>query len=422
MLLVLSDLHLADTSARRTIDVEALCRTIEECAVRADELPGPGLRVLLLGDIFEVLKSQVWIDRGLRPWEASPDGTNRQHEAAVDSIFERIERCNATFFERWDELTRRFPRLHAVYVPGNHDWPLNHPIGQSARRRLVAALKLEHEPNDLFEATYQDDDHGVLASHGHEHDVFNRTEPGKVAFGDAVIIEVLLMLPTLVAKRMPGLNANDPKLEFLHELDNVRPQSPAAMAVWLMQGSAHLQEQLGSGRTAVEQAVSEVVKRMRELRRARNVTSAWRNSDRWLSALAAAGGFFARLGLLVKVLGRRDAGDESGSYLRAAEKSLAAIDEGGPAERIEFYICGHTHLPEHVGVGNRAGGARVAPMFLNTGTWRRVHRYVPTRGTTPKFVTYDEECSVLVFNQQEREAGAPSYEFRRVARRYPTDG
>lgn len=374
--------------------------------------------MLLLGDIFEILKSQVWVDRGLRPWEK----TTPEHEAAVEFIFGRVEQCNQQFFQRWDQLTTRFPKLNAVYVPGNHDWPLNHRMGLSARRRMVAALRLAHDPNRSFDPSYQDESYGVLATHGHEHDPFNRTEAGKISFGDAVIIEVLLRLPELVAHQMPELGSADPRLQFLHELDNVRPQSGAAMAAWLKQGAARLQEQVGSGRAAVEQAVSEVVKRMRELRRSRNTTGAWRSGDRWLSALAATGGLASRMGLLLNFLGGRDPGDESDSYLGHAEKSLASIDVDGVAHQIEFYICGHTHLPEHLAVGQRASGERDSTIFLNTGTWRRVQRYVPVMGSAPKFVTYDEECFVLVFNKQEREAGTPSYEFRRVARRYPSDG
>lgn len=423
VLLILSDLHLADTAERRTFDVAALCDAVEECAQRASRLPDQELRVLLLGDIFEILKSQVWIDSGLRPWEIPAKATSQMHEAAVESIFERIEACNAEFFERWDKLTNEFPGLHAVYVPGNHDWPLNHSVGLSARRRLVKALKLQtHDPADPFQPSYLDGSYGILATHGHEHDLFNRTEPGRVAFGDAVIIEVLLTLPVLVAKRLQGVEPSDPRLVFLHELDNVRPQSGAAMAAWLLQGAARLEKEIPGGRAAVEQAVSDVVARMRALRRARNTTGAWQRGDKWISALAAAGGLASRWGLVLSRLGRRDPGIESESYLQAAATSLASTDAAEGGAPIEFYVCGHTHIPEHVAVGHRSVGGVGAPMFLNTGTWRRVQRYVPVKGSAPKFVTYDEECFVVVHSHREREVGTPSYEFRRTARCYPSGG
>jgi UDP-2,3-diacylglucosamine pyrophosphatase LpxH len=417
--LVLSDLHFADTVERRTIDARALCNVVEDCAERAQGLPGKSLQVLLLGDIFEILKSQVWLDAGIRPWQAPPLAASQDFEIAVENIFDRIVRCNTDFFERWKQLTERLPGLSAVYVPGNHDWPLNHAMGLAARRKLVNVLQLKHDPKDPFPVSFLDHDHGVLATHGHEHDIFNRTQPGKIAFGDAVVIEVLLTLPALVAKHLSGVSPSDPSLEFLHELDNVRPQSGTAMAAWIMQGAKRLEAEFPDARHAVEQAVAEVVSRMRVLRRSRNTTGAWRRGDKWVSALAGAGTIATKLGWLLHRLGRGGPGNESESYVRAAAGSLASIDSAGGAP-IEFYICGHTHLPEHVAVGQRVGtGEAAVPMFLNTGTWRRVQRYVHTDRSAPRFVTYDEECFVVVHSHSERTSGKPSYEFRRVARRYP---
>lgn len=236
LILIFSDLHFADTTQRRTVDSESLCDLIEQEAAAALKRGTDNLTVLLLGDIFEVLKSQLWIDRNARPW----DPVSPSHADVVTAIFERIESSNAKFFNGVASLKNRFPKLSFVYVPGNHDWPLNAEVGLAARGRLVELLKIDnHAVGSPFGLTYARSDHGLLASHGHEHDLANRTEPGRIALGDAVVIEVLLRLPELVAAEL-GWSPADSRLEYLHELDNVRPQSPAAMAAWLLGATRRL--------------------------------------------------------------------------------------------------------------------------------------------------------------------------------------
>lgn len=412
MILVLSDLHLADTKERRTINIEALCDLIARTADHHLRADGDELNVLLLGDVFEILKSSVWIDRNLRPW----DTHTADHHDAVTAIFERIKDANWPLFEKWSALTAAYPGLKCTYVPGNHDWPLNAPIGRAARRSMVELLRLQHDHEVEFPLVYLDVDHGLLATHGHEHDPFNRTEVGRIAFGDAVVIEVLLMLPRVAARELGGWSEFDPRLAFLHELDNVRPQSGTAMAAWIANGAKSLESEVEGAEKAIHRAVATVVAEMRTLRKRRQVTGAWKPGDKWVSALAKVTNVaIDRLRLVRWVAGRTPDGDMD-SYTDAAKIALASVAGNPEGFSPEFFVCGHTHLPEHETVMQPDPGLEVPALYLNTGTWRRVQRHVADAKKRRVFSTHDEESYVVLYSKRERAAGAPRYEFRRIAR------
>lgn len=412
MILILSDLHLADTAERRTVDVIALCQMIANTAKEHFQTQDAELEILFLGDIFEVLKSSIWTDLNLRPW----DVPSSSHCDAVTAIFARIVACNSTFFRELDALAFKYPGLTCRYVPGNHDWPLNADIGRGARKLLVQSLKLNHDPERAFSPVYLNSEHRLMASHGHEHDPFNRTEPGRIGFGDAMVIEVLLMLPKLVAARLGGLSEFDKRLAFLHELDNVRPQSGPAMASWLSRGAKLLEAEMPGAVVAVRESVARVINQMRTLRKRRNASGAWRRGNSWMGALAKISDIAATRVNIIDLVSRWTPGLESSTYSNAAEVGRSSIAHSQDRFKPDYVVCGHTHLPEHLALRHSSAEDLSPTLYLNTGTWRRVQRYAVDVEKQPYFVTYNEECYVVVHNQKERLAGAPGYEFRRVVR------
>ena len=132
MLVFLSDLHLADATQHSTIDLQKLVSALREVVRRALEQESTSIRIVLLGDIFEILKSRVWLDRGLRPWQPSTSA----HVDAIDAILEAIHSHNRPFFEGLTSLHQETSGLALHFVPGNHDAPLNTDMGRKARLRL----------------------------------------------------------------------------------------------------------------------------------------------------------------------------------------------------------------------------------------------------------------------------------------------
>lgn len=409
VILIVSDIHLADTAERETVDLKSLCATIRAEAARAKDKKHP-FKVLLLGDIFEILKSRLWHTNGVRPW----DSCTSRHIETVSEIFEKIATVNAAFFAVLRALPDMAGEGEVVYVPGNHDWPLNGKMGGPARRHLIDVAGLRHQGGGPFPYVFTDVDHSLWASHGHEHDAANRTDPTKISLGDAIVIEVLLVLPELVAASL-GCASSDPRLKFLHELDNVRPQSVGAMVSWLLLGAQQL-EHAEAGKLVAD-AIRTVVGKLRELRKRDNASDAWVQGDRWIGGLVAAADFLLKKGDLLQMLAKLGGGGDE-SYADFGYIDLSRAFGKGNKQRFRHIAHGHTHLPEHVGLALDWASDAKPSVYLNTGTWRRVHRFGrrKDKNKSPYFAEFKEETCVVLYRKGERDMNSPSYEFRRTVR------
>jgi UDP-2,3-diacylglucosamine pyrophosphatase LpxH len=95
MLIFLSDLHLTDESVPSTIDLRRLLDSLRDCYQRAAASGIRTIQLVLLGDIFEMLKSAIWLDRHIRPW----DDATPAHAAATDDILAAIVSANIDFLQ-----------------------------------------------------------------------------------------------------------------------------------------------------------------------------------------------------------------------------------------------------------------------------------------------------------------------------------
>ena len=187
--------------------------------------------LVLLGDIFELLKSERWISDGVRPW----DRASSAHASTVSSIFEAVLAHNKDFFSGLEETRAEYKNLHFSYVPGNHDRVLNTEMGITARRHFRKALLVQGRDSEPFSDVFVDTQHKVVAKHGHQWDPQNRYTNRGAAIGDAVVIELLRSVSGLSLMRARlQLSVEDPLHRALLEIDNVRPQSPKYMAQWLI--------------------------------------------------------------------------------------------------------------------------------------------------------------------------------------------
>ena len=142
MLLFLSDLHLTDTTDRSTVDLTRLSEALDSLLSRAIQKKGvQEVTLVLLGDVFELLKSRAWRDRQLRPWEA----VTAAHTRLVTEILDSIVEANLTFWEDLRRLNESYS-LKLEFLPGNHDLYLNKAMGEQARRRFQDLLRRRHCP------------------------------------------------------------------------------------------------------------------------------------------------------------------------------------------------------------------------------------------------------------------------------------
>lgn len=410
MITLVSDLHLSDTAARSTINVARLLNHLADTFREAREKKVREIRLILLGDIFEVLKSEVWLERGVRPWETATPA----HQAAVAEIVGKIIGANASFFDGVNGLLREQEgRLRLQYVTGNHDRPLNKKISMGARARalLQSALPALASGPDQFTDGLFDEEHMLVAEHGHEFDPANRYEAGLAAVGDAVVIEFVLGLP-LAVRRELGADEGDPRLDFLYEMDNVRPHSPSVLVQWI---DSNLSRDPGvSSRVndAIPKALSAILSNFIALKKSGIRFGSFEGIERrveWLmQALRRSSEDYRRLATFFPE-------DESVPYHSLALDRLRSLHDFGSERR--YFVCGHTHDPMLHPVDLGEDSADRVRVYFNTGTWRRVRRVAsgaPQGVRAKAFSCWEEQCVVNIYSPDDQGLGCPSYEFHRV--------
>jgi UDP-2,3-diacylglucosamine pyrophosphatase LpxH len=397
MLLFASDLHLTDTAKRSSFSAAAFERALEEVLRSATDDGIGDIRLVLLGDVFEILKSTEWLRANVRPWEKCTEAHRQTVTRIVQSIFEQ----NADFFAALQKLRTDYPPLKVTYLPGNHDAPLNTEMGNGCRARLRTLLGEPGHDDRFFDPLIEDEEHGVLARHGHHWDPANRYLYGTTAIGDFIVIDVLTRLPFALAEHL-GTDADDPELEFAHELDDVIPQTPNMMARWLAGGIDDLTRLRGarSMRSALAEVAEELEARMRGWR-FESTLGSW-----WVKALKRA---------VPHLVGRVD--------MLALMRWLTSAKAPPPPQLAEeakeefrrskvkagYVIFGHTHVPEY-----RTIATDSIYRYLNCGTWRRVHRPADawTRKTRP-FVSSNLGALAIIRSAEEAASmNRPRHELR----------
>ena len=387
MLIFVSDLHLVDDDRRSTFHVDSFLQRVEDCIRRCQRGSDEPIGLVLLGDIFELLKSSTWHQRGIRPWDAPSDTLSCQ----VVDVLRGIIGANPEFFSG----IRHLAATHACsvqYLSGNHDALLNGEAGKDARRLLREALPLGGLGDAPFAPFLIDLDHDVVAEHGHEFDAFNRQGVGRLVPGDLVVVEVVASLPIRLARALnlpdPIEAAFAPSVGFLQELDSVSPQGISGLLAWIefsmarhaereniiQELSAALAECTRTCRKALEQGDTD----------AATLKALLRPLEHYLKHASLNG-----LKQLAKL--PHSLADEVDGVLNRLG-SMAPIGGQG----IDIFVAGHTHLPVQLPISVRK--AEVVT-YLNSGTWRRVHRQVMLPGEMPLFHTYREETLVCVYRR-----------------------
>ncbi len=258
MLIVMSDLHLADSGSynlngrryNHNLPSEVYSSFFKEISEFIRDSDIESIDLVLAGDIFEITRSTLWHDGQLRPYlhnNEIEDGS--EAEAMVLRVLDAItndERVDATLsiFRRLSDFYQKPVTVH--FVPGNHDRLTN--SSQAVRERVQKLLGLGTD-GAVFENQYFHYNEGkpfVLVRHGHEYDHSNfsvdlRTWPeipvvidkayyDKPVLGDIVTVEIASKLPLLFREYYgdKSILAMDDLLSLYNRLidfDNVRPSN-----------------------------------------------------------------------------------------------------------------------------------------------------------------------------------------------------
>lgn len=426
MIVFISDLHFVDeTAGKHNVDARAFELFTEDLAwflERRKEIKE--LKVVLLGDIFDVLRTEYWfgVQPDERPWSMSPPASGVL-EGHVNTVLSNVIKKSQGQLKALKaglkvigEKGTLEPEL--IYVPGNHDRLLN--LYGSSRSRARKALGLGASQM-RFDNFFMDLNHGVLARHGHEFDKYNfeltekfdKDDYDAVPIGDPITTELISRIPVKVsekvAKSLPGLTAKERerlKANF-QQLGNVRPFY--ATIEWLL----YQVEVFPALKQAVEDAIDITVEEFEELPFVKD----WMDRhDRWGDIFDEADKIQAVFfllkkfkclsfsGLMEKISRLRLRLALEDDHIKGASELFANLDRD-----FRFVIMGHTHEPLQSPIkrGYAPDNQEIERVYLNTGTWRRrYHRCVKGNG----FMAWKDMTYVTIYKPGERDNDVPVFD------------
>lgn len=393
MLVLISDLHFMDGSAGvDNLEAGVFRRMLGDMADRAREAKAKEVKIGLLGDIFDLIRSEFWFDipYAHRPWGDEPS------EAHAIEAFEAIVARNAETFEILSgSLADQFDfpvEPERIYVPGNHDRLC--AVYPSLRSRSREVLGME--PGDhAFPPVLVDVDHGTYARHGHEFDPYNYEgapvfgglgdTPAELMacaatpIGDVIASEFASKLPIVLRRNLKEAGTpGDALVDKLRELFDVRPLG--AIVDWL-----ELQRMRQP--KALEKVINESMRECAEDFGQNPFVSNWiEEHDDWTNPFDLADKLQMLYGILRSVsftgmeavlnLARDTSASGEAGYPEMARADFAHLDKDPYLrEAILYAVYGHTHTPEQAAVSVIGEGATERErVYVNTGTWRPSHR------------------------------------------------
>ena len=458
MLVVLSDMHLADGSAgdhnlAPQVYHDLLDQLADAHAKVRRHNPHSRVEIVYAGNIFELRRTHFWFEQGEhKPWRhlgmvsgpalaRAPQGGQYMDRAV--QLFTRImTHPNVAPIKGilGDKLADRFGGIEPVrgYIPGDADRLIN--MSEDLRMRVIDFLGLDlgrpqpWNPAQRFHNAWYDPHHGAFIRHGHEWDVYsfegdaNRPEDyDNIPMSDLITTELFARL-TFEASMMTGSpdvsTAVDAMkqgaLDYLtnrklQQIDNVRPVS--SLVKWLAYHFAHPVEKKLLA-ICIERALTnfknqEYVKWWLSASGHDKVWTPVDEADRieWLlEGLKHL--WMGKAKLALSIYDKVASYDPYERFVEHAAKEQVLLQAESP---IHFVVYGHTHEAAHIPLGLVGDGPhRRMAHYINTGSLRPTHTV--TRDGSEFFVS--ESLDFAIFYRADEKPGAtgPTFELRTMTR------
>ncbi len=446
MLVIISDLHLTDGTSGETIQPgafrifkERLSDMAYDASKRADGRYKPieTLDLILLGDIFDLIRSSKWVVNSnntpchVRPW----DNINSQpfidkvreihadtlvHNAKSLSILKALSQKDgvtippATPTDTVRHVSRDpdDPQRHSVtvrthYMVGNHDW-FYHLTGSAydqMRQEVINALGLCHPANKPFPYALSEVPdlegtcaiHNVYTRHGDIYDTDNFDgNRNASSLGDAVVVEILNRFPAEVELRL-GHELPAACLAGLRELDNVRPM--LVIPVWIndvLERTCKNPQQIQK----VKDIWDELADNFLEVPFVQSHNKPGKFPDQ-VDTLELALKFSKRIPL--RLASMFIAWFQKKSKSRVSYHKTAFAESAFKNKTAKYIVHGHTHHHEIVPLDSSlVGGKPFNQFYLNSGTWRRVHELAQYKPEQQEFMGYYEMTYFAFYKGDER--------------------
>jgi len=439
LLVVVSDLHLTDGSTAIDVDPSAFDLLRAEIESTARQRDAKDLHVVLLGDIFDLVRTSWWHEQEVpakqRPWGGTLDPATGMNAETADverqfgAVLGRIlaQPAGRGLLKALEGMGRPGAPVQVTYVVGNHDRVLNN--FPALRTQIAAAL----DPAKVtlgFANALSLPEYGVLARHGHEWDdnchgwkfltrVLRKGRPAGrfdpecyqvMAIGEAVTAELMGGLVYHVARRLDPAREEDALvLQNLKDVNNLRPMTEALK--WVEWFSASRGGYVRVLRDALLDALdglleSSLAARWNDIK---HDIFIWGDLTYFLRKARAAlrddgdlhglGDMLAELDKIKDKLGAIF-GHSLDDLGKGAEQEFADPSLPGGTQ---YVVYGHTHVALnhcfHAERGANPGGGAVQ-MYINTGT------YLPLveRALDGRSYVRSGQMTMLAFFRREEDA------------------
>jgi UDP-2,3-diacylglucosamine pyrophosphatase LpxH len=438
MLVILSDIHFVDGSSANNVKAEVFSKILKpEILYNAKHREAKEIRIVLLGDIFDVVRTDYWfcknIDMKNRPWggELNPLTAMNKKNALIKSQFEEIlddilntKSAKALIKMVNDIAVKSGVYTKLTYIVGNHDRVLwNYPSLQDKIREKFDKVTSGGQQNNRVEFldVLYTPEYGVIGRHGHEWDevchgwefyneVLNPNNPIKrfdknaykvMAIGEVVTAE--LMSGIVYHLSVNPVTKNDVEfLDKMRDLNNVRPTLDVFRWIdWFMRNNLSAEY-----KKAIYDSLSDSLKSLLNS----TLVDWW--DDMQVDTLVT-GDLADRLQLLNTALKSFDYakvkslvlkffpvfnifnGSED-SYAESAKKEWEWLSNED-LNKIQYIVYGHTHQAKHVFFSGTPNDK--VKMYINTGT------YMPLIEMTEdkKGFASAKQMSMLFFYRQDED-------------------
>ncbi|MGD1079682.1 MAG: metallophosphoesterase [Candidatus Sulfotelmatobacter sp.] len=358
-----SDLHMTDTGAGGAVTDGQLETFVNHLEKLAGERKDP-IKLILLGDIFDLLRSPqwtiLWNEKKSAPWSAvSKNFKHFKNSPAEQTAIEVASKIASQYPDFSASLCRlvQQKKIETLYIPGNHDFMMQ--LSPQLREIMVKFAALQHDVKKQFKLTYSDKEAEVYATHGNYHDPVNShiAADGHWAMGDAVVLRIVNRFAEEACRAL-GCNLTQPIGLLLQEIDNIEPLSDIPLYVrWLVDENLVVK----SSRDEVLKVWSDIVDDFLRLKDFRE--GGYKAKPYQMVRLGFELSKQMKLARLTTELAKQfpDAGID---YREAARNEL------GKNSAYRFVVFGHTHKPMMEPLTS-APEEQVA-FYVNTGCWRRL--------------------------------------------------
>jgi len=431
MLVIISDLHLTDESTANNVAPEALKLLEKEIITNAVENDATEIHLVLLGDIFDLVRTDYWctVPERERPWfwknddynDATAINNSTKVEDHLKAITQKIKKSKAskTLVRIINGLsakaTARYGsniKTRVSYVIGNHDrFLVNYDSLQSLIRNEFNSVRRFEFRHAVCAPEY-----GVLARHGHEWDEdchgwefyndklntgpsvgrFDQRAYKAMAIGELITAEFLSGMLYNIARR---LNRDDPSdkqfMYHLKDINNLRPSSAAFQWLqWSIRGQGYERY-----RTLVEDGVKTALDSLLKS----NFAELWSGMSWGIPKVSRTRITDLKLArAATNVLGAEIAtklspsSSEEEDLLEGAKESVFYRKDPELKPDIQYIVYGHTHGARHNYFEATPQGT--VRMYINSGTFLPL---IEKDATGKGFATSHQMTMLFFYNKSE---------------------